>query len=198
MIKTSRFLFLNSIFLSAGCMGQVVVEPPFGYRKECSFTYRSPLMGDFSNGKFEIFDEALFVDVPRGILGSLHASVGVPECDHGKWHCLSGVAAPLYLPKPFSKDLKSWGHGDYFYQIGDETSLLSRHGTMVTPVFVYEEKIRAKEGLGKSSLRAAYLFDMEMNLVGFSSYFPDVEGNAGTIFVNAYWLEGDQAPLDCY
>jgi hypothetical protein len=198
MNKSINALCAISFFLSSGCMAQISGSPPSEREKDCSFTYRSPVMGSYSNGNFEIFDEVLLIDVPRGVLGSAHASVGIPRCDRKNWHCLHGVAAPLYLPKPFGKSNESWSHGGFFYQIRGETSLLSRDGEMIMTVLVYDEKKRDKKSLAKNNPQAVYFFDGEMNLVGFSSDFSAVEGSADTDFLNVYWLEGNQAPLHCY
>lgn len=189
MKHSAQLLFFSLMILASSVVAEGVPSPN---NKECRFVYLSPLAADTASGEIALAKQYLVIDTDNNFFDH---NTDLKTCRKNKnWHCLIGGGYELYVPKPYKDSVNEWKKGRNHYKfLAPASIMIALNEIKYRPLVVY----RGQEE--DANIISTFLFDEEMNLIGFIDY-DEFEGRQGTSTIVAYnyWLIGKKAPLNCY
>ena len=162
---------------------------------KCSARFGSPLIVHFDGEEPQAMQDVVDIDLEGGWIGSPDAKIKLKPCDRSAWHCLELPGAPLFVPRPYVAAQREWSAGAMTYRVGDAIALHQAGRTLATPIFAFERV----EGAGPSPqrLRAIFLFDPGMSLVGYGARSGTLLEPGSFEEVNMNWIVEGEASLQC-
>ena len=164
MLRLRRVLVMLA---AAPAIAASQVSTSGGKDEECFVRFGSPLTMYFEGHRPQAMQDVIDVDLKEGWIGSPDARIKMKACDRAAWHCIELPGAPLFLPRPYVPSRTGWSVGAMTYQVGEPFLLRYPARMHVTPVFAFDRVDGA--GVSPQMLRAVFLFDPGMSLVGYGA-----------------------------
>ena len=160
---------------------------------ECLVRFGSPLTLYFEGHQPQAMQDVIDIDLKDGWIGSPDARLRMKSCDRAAWHCIELPGAPLYLPRPYVPSRKAWSVGAMTYHVGEPLLLRYPAKMHVVPVFAFDRVDGPEDS--SQMLRAVFLFDPSMSLVGYGAQ--SLQKTQPYYDMHMNWIVEGVASIDC-